>query len=474
MLDKVFNAVSAVRHYPYGERAKRLIIDTPVEVAIGAVLLGSAMTFSGIAHERGKEGQIPLAFSEYRHMRLYHETIGGRTMPVMTNLYATANDSLMQVFEANNLAHNVWGMSHHSFAYELEKKVDTSMRIHMLITDHAQNMPRYSSAARLSIAPMTAAARDLQPAIRALDAAWDEDHDDVYRTEYYSEEECSGTGESRSCHMVQKSRQVYDHTVHTYTYDRQQGERAAALLRDFSARHPNIQVNQQVLMASTTNAENEWAIRESRRRMPGYKAPTQEEYQAYTNTWATGSNYVRLSPGIYDMHTRVRNITPQWSQAAPRARSTRYTTYSSSDSGPQSFQTAEAALSYALTMSNNVGRIDSGMAALGTGIPALQQKIVTYVNAVLHGGEGNPNQLRREILRDARDLYARNYDGGFDTTPANWGMVVLKAVMGLLLGAGLGFGADRLIDRYCAKRGIGHPRPSWQSHMKTPTYRRSF
>lgn len=471
MFEKLFNTVAAIRSFPYREATKRLLIDTPAEIAIGAVAFGSIFGAVSYHKEAAKQGQIPLAFSELGATVFELETQRGIPVPAMTRYYASLNDTLMQVFEANNIAHNTWGISHKSFAYELEKKVETTMRIHTLITDYAARMPADAQKARVSITPMTKAARDIAPAIKALDAAWDEDHDDYYRTEYYTEQECSGVGQDRVCHTVTKSRQVYDYTVHTYTYDRQQGELAARLLRDFMQRNPDIRVNEELITAWKTEAENEWAIRESRKRLPGYKEPTQEEYLRYTNTWATGSNFAVLAPKVYDQHGKLGGITPRWAAAAPKAKSDRYRTYSRSDSGPQEFQIAEAALSYAVSISRDVNTIDGGMAAGGKDVPALQKKIVTYVNAVLHGGKGDPDTLKGEIMQEARALYTKNYAGGFDMYPAKWGMVVLWTVLGLMAGGAVGLGADRLLDRHVARRGQQHPRLPWQSHMKDPGYR---
>lgn len=474
MLSKAFNLIAALRAYPYRQTAKRLILETPIEIAIGAVALGGVCGISSFNHESAKQGQIPLAFSEINQTILYVERIGGKTVPPLTRYYSSVNDALMQVFEANNISYNSWGPAHEHFARELEYKTDRAFRIHTQITEYAARMPELARKARESIAPMTEAARDLQPAIAALDKAWDADHDDVYRTEYYTEEECSGSGESRSCTMVTKSRQVYDHTVHTYTYDRAAGVRAAALLQDFMRKHPDLDIKQPLILAWQTNAENEWAMRESRRRLPDYKELTQADYMRLTNTWASGSTYVTLTPGIWDAHGKLKTITPKWAAAAPAAHSDSYTTYSSSDAGPQSFQTAEAALSYAVHISKDINRIDSGMAAAQTGIPALHKKILEYIAVSLDRKPGDPDKLKSEIMRDARAIYSANYAGGFDTQPAKWGMVVLWSVLGLLGGAGLGFGADRLIDRFYGSRGQQRPRPSWQQHMTTPRYTRRF
>lgn len=466
-MQQLRDTFNTLKNYPYLSRGKQLILDTPIEVPIGAVAIGAAFCIASFGHENAKRGQIPLAFSEISQTTLYHQTIGGQPVPPLTRFYSVTNDVVMQVFEANNMAHNMWGNRPDRFAYELEKKVDQSLRVHTLISDYAPQMQGIGNAAREPLAPMRAAARDAAPVIEALDKAWDEDHDDVYRTEYYTEQECTGSGETQSCSMVTKSRQVYDYTIHTYDYDARQGRLAVQLLQDFMRRHPEIAIPEGLLMVTATNAENEWAMRESRRHLPGYEALREEDYLRFANTWATGSNYAVLTPKVIAAHQGVAQKTPQWATAAPRSRDHRYRTNSRSDSGPREFQVAEAALAYAVDLARNVNRIDGGIVTAQRDIPILNQKIIQYVDAVLHGGEGDTKRLRRDIMQLARNIYAKNYAGGFDTTPANWGMVVLWTVLGMAGGGGLGFGADRLITYLYQRRGAEKPRPSWQ--RKAPT-----
>lgn len=462
MLTKIFNALHTARHYPYRARSKQLILETKIEVALGAVVLGGVFGAVSYNHEAAKQGQIPLAFSEIAQIKRDSDTVAPLTL-----YYASVNDTLMQVFEANNISYNAFGQDNRHFARELEYKVDRAFRIHTQIREYAMSVPDRARNARHSIAPMTAAARDIQSAIGALNAAWDDDHDDKYRTEYYTERECS-TGKDPVCRDVTKSRQVYDYTIHTYTYDRAQGERAAQLLQDFMRNHPDLKIDEYLILAKATNAENELAMWQSRRLLPDFKELTPEDYLRLANTFATGSTYTTLTPSIWTAHKSLSDATPKWVEAAPRARSDRYRTYSRIDSGPASFQLAEAALSYATTLSTDINRIDSGMAAAEGGIPALHRTILEYIAVTLDKKPGDADDLRDQVMDQAREIYAANYAGGFDTTPSEWGMVVLWAVLGLMAGGGLGLGADRIIDRYCAKRGINHPRPSWQEHMKKP------
>ena len=70
-----------IRTYPYKTKIKDAVLNTPIEVAIGAVALSAAFGTVSFNMEQAKRGQIPLAFSEISQTELYHETIGGQPVP---------------------------------------------------------------------------------------------------------------------------------------------------------------------------------------------------------------------------------------------------------------------------------------------------------------------------------------------------------------------------------------------------------
>lgn len=429
-----------------------LIHETPIEVPIGAGILAVIFGVSSYLHEDSKRGQIPLAFSEIGQTEFHLTTLRGIKVPPLTKYYSVANDVTMKVFEASNLGYK-WGVGKawdrtNRIAYEMEKKVDPALRIHTQIPEYAARMEHIAAEAGQSLAPAVAALEDIKPAITALDKAWHDTHRDIYRTEIYTEMVCSSDGRGgSSCSPQIRTRQVYDYTIHTYTYDKKQGELAAALLRDFMRKHPDIRIPEALLLVDQTGAENEWSMRESRKDMPGYEGIKGDEYVTLANTWATGSNYNVLMPKAYEAHGKLMGKAPEWEQVKARAGSHRYRTSSRSDSGPREFQVAEAALRYAVDMARNIERTSGGIERARTDIPLLSRKIVEFVDVELHGKPGNADTLRHEIMDLARDIYSRNFAGGFDTQPFKPMHIVLWAVVGLLAGGGLGYGADRLIER---------------------------
>ncbi len=372
----------------------------------------------------------------------------GRDIPVppLTMIYSAANDVPMMVFEANNIGYKWDKRFLNGFAYEVEKKVEPTMRIHTLISDWAPKFPGMARKALNSIEKMTSASNELPPIIDALDKAWEDEHHDRYHTEVYFTTSCTSNGKTTSCSQQMHTRQVYDYTDHYYNYNRQAGELASRLLKDFVRKHPDIRIDEKLLLVPETNAENEWAMRQSR---PAVKHEDwkQDDYLKLANTWATGSNLAILSPVAYKDHLGLLERTPQWNSARLSARSESYRTYRHSDAGPQEFQIAEAALSYAVEMSDSINRISGGIKYAGDNVPLLSRKIQQYVNVALHGEKGDEKALKQEVMTMAGEIYKRNYAEGFDIDPFKVGHIILWGVLGALAGAGAGFGADRLISK---------------------------
>ncbi|MCD8566489.1 MAG: hypothetical protein LRY36_00920, partial [Alphaproteobacteria bacterium] len=406
------------------DKTAKLIRETSIEIAIGAgigLVFGVAASYM---HEDSKRGQIPLAFSEIgqtKRVLSWHD----QKVPPLTMFYSVTNDVAMKVFEASNKGY-AWSIGSafsrpNRIAYEMEKKIDPSMRFHTQIPEYAAQMPEIGKAALQSILPAMKASMAIKPAIVALDKAWDEYHSDVYRTETYTEQNCSTDGKgNRSCTTEVKTRQVYDHTIHTYTYHKNQGELASQLLNAFQQAYPSVHIDEELLLVPQTNAENEEAMRNSRKNLSGYEALKGDDYLKLTNVWATGSNYHVLMPRAEKNHAKLLETTPVWGKAKNSARSHRYTTYSHSDSGPREFRIAEAALEYAQAMAQNIDRTSTGIALAQAQIPLLSEKIKQFVNVELHGAPGNSSRLLNEIMYETRAIYDKNFAGGFDTQPFKW------------------------------------------------------
>ncbi|MDE1153010.1 MAG: hypothetical protein PW788_10785 [Micavibrio sp.] len=424
------------------DKVKRFIYETPVEIAIGAVLFGTIAGVSSYEVQKGKEGQIPLAFSEIEQTTRDFAA-KGQPVPPLTLLYSLTNDATMKVFESNNIA-LAKDETNKTFARELETRIDPDFKTHMLISEISAEMPKDAGAALGSVSDLIAAVKELPPIMAALDASWSESHRDVTHTVYDPVRSCDSKGQN--CTTTYVPREVYDYTIHDYDYNAQQGQYSARLLQDFVAAHPKLDVTEQLHYASKTHADNENAMAQSMRNLLKGKPPTPEQALGFANTWARGSNLVKYLPTIRSRTAELPGLSSSWTAALETAHSETYRTYSHSDNGPSEYRAAQAALGHTTTIQESSARITGGIRDAGYAIPALTQQIKTYIDVAEGRKPGDADKLRGEVMKTARDIYNQNFENGFDVQPFKWWAIALFTVLGAGMGAGAGAGVDKYLN----------------------------
>jgi len=170
------------------------------------------------------------------------------------------------------------------------------------------------------------------------------------------------------------------------------------------------------------------------------------------NTWATGSNFTAYFPEAVEGRNTLDRLEPSWQRALRTAESTSYRNRSRTSSGPDEFQTAEAIMENGSKVSKSMQDIGDAIIMAGAKIPELSAMIDQYNKAVLHGGKGDPDKLRGDILETAQDVYATNFARGFDVYPFSWGMIILLTLAGAAVGALAGAGVDTALERYEARQ----------------------
>lgn len=411
-------------------------------IAVGAILVG--LTSFGVDYHlnKEKEGRIPLAFSEFSHILRDHAR-KGQPVPPLTRFYAALNDGLMNVFEANNVALRT-SRSHKTFASELEVNTDPSLRVHRQIGEFAAELPDDAKAAIASLDKLVKAKRDLAPALSDLQQTWDESHHDVTHTEYHTDTSCDANGD---CTTSVEAEEVYDYTIHKYTYNSEYGLSADLNAQSFLQKNPDLNIHERLYFVSKTEAENEYAIEKSMAGKLENRIPNQQELLKFANIWATGSNYMRYMPVIMSSHKGFSNISPIWSKAALTAKSERYITYSHNDDGPEEYQIEKEMQGHAEKMDRGISTIVNGIEMAGYAFPALHNKINQYIGVVLDKKPGDPDKLRSEIMKEAVSIYKANFSGGLDVQPFKWREVALVTLIGSLGGGLIGFGAQVVADK---------------------------
>ncbi len=425
------------------QKALQVVYDTPIEIAIGAVIFGSAIGGYTYHLNNAKQGQIPLAFSEIEST-IEDFAKEGRTVPPLTRVYSLTSDVAMKVSESNNIA-MAKGGSHEDFADELRTRVEPTLKKHALISEYAAQLRTDSANALASLGKIVEAAKDAPAVSSAFDSAWTSSHRDHYYTQVYPSTSCNSKGQ---CSTTMKTRQVYDYTTHTFTYYPEHGARAAQLLADFVQKHPDVKIEERLQLATRTSPANEAAMEPSLKERLKDKIPTKADILGYANTWAVGSNFTTYTPAIKQNHGALEDALPAWQSGKDSAKSASYRTKRRSDSGPREFQIAERAKNAAAELHNASRKITDGIRAAGQEVPVLEAKIRNYIEVVDGNKKGDANKLRVDVMSSTRSIYERNFENGFDLNPFKWAQVILFAVIGIFAGCLVGTGADRYIDHW--------------------------
>jgi len=422
---------------------KGFLKDTKAEVAIGAGIgLLIALPIS-IRYENMKGKMIPLAFSEISQIEREADKQKTEVGP-LTRYYSSTNDLTMKVFESWNHANqfSLLGSNTHSFARELENRVDPTMRIHHYeIGDFTKALPEQADAALNQLKDFLDVLGKIKQVNNNFEAAWSDSHVDIGHFDPHTYTDSDGNTHTDMIY-------VYDYTIHSYSYDKKSGEAASISLDDLLAKHPRLELKEKFMVSPVTNADNEYAIEKSMEKKLKGKRLGPEELVRYAGTWAHGSTLNTNIPRITEMMYALNSDSPLWNRVKTRAHSTSYITFSQSDSGPIEFQVAEQALDDGLTLDRNISQIKEGIDFVKAFAPNLHQKIVEYVDVTLNGKKGDSGSLKRQILSGAQKAYAKNFKGGLDVHPSKWYMVILWSLAGAAAGAGIGFGADWLGERF--------------------------
>ncbi len=352
-------------------KTKQVLRDTPAEVAIiGTIGLMVGLGL-GWQHEAAREASIPVGFSEIHQMER-EAGAEGRQIGPMARYLADANDMTMNVFNAWNTANKrtMAGSPVPNFASELDFNAGQKMRIHHYELPHYfKALPNEADAARRLLAPYDQVRGQAADANSQLSRTWDESHHDVTHTEWHTRTVNDGNGRS---HTETDSEQVYDHTNHSYSYDRAHGEAASTSLDALAQKGRAASFTEDMRTAKQTNAEGEYAAEKSR----GLRqVPSPEEALKYARAWKDGSTLMTNLPVLHARLGDLARDADQWRGEKSRAHDEHYTTTSRSDSGPREYQTVERALSHGRDLERSVSEVLEGVDYTRAVTPVLEAKI---------------------------------------------------------------------------------------------------
>lgn len=418
-----------------------------ISLVMGLVLTITLLIF--IPKEIKHSKLLPLGFSEVEQIE-YDLDRKGKTIDPITEYYAKLNDVIFKVFECWNtsLEFGVMGNNNEAFARELQSRKD--QKRYKYEFDLFETLPKTIDRV---MKKLKAHKFDLRPTLRNVEVqfgkAWDEEHDDEYRQETYTTTDEDGNVEIHT-------HQVYDHTDHTYTYHKKEGEDAYQLGMKMLKSFYNICWPGRLFRPSKTNAEGEYATDKSRRKV--LARHKQADLIQIATKWNEGALYNEVKGDIL-AYNGMYALMKNWEKNKDKAKSVSYETNSSSDAGPVGFQNVKNIRDLANRVLYGINTLVFSLNTTKGQLPILKRKIDEYIAVVLDGKKGNPKFLRREIISMSKEMYKRNFPKGLDLETFRIGLLLLWFFLALTVGFGIGYGLKRLCEeedsygynRYCRR-----------------------
>lgn len=427
---------------------KYLLEKTSIEIALFAVLWAGIAWYNQYNNESRRADKIPLAFSEIGQIERDAAREWRKIWPIAA-YSMRLNDMCMKIFEAYNHSRYTFVPSYETkkFSSELYDARDFRHIYKYNLHDLVDTLPSYIPQVQQHLSTYKTALTQLTPANHNMEKSRDEDHDDQYRTETKTRTTYDKDGNPNGTETY--TEQVYDHTIHTYDYNKKQGELGAKQLNALFAEIPVLQLNEQIKTTSQTNADGEYAAERSREIWPGNRL-TVEQLLEIANTWFSWSTIMSNTNNISKLYPQLHTQTKQRNMDKKTAQSDRYTTYSSSDNGPREFQTAKNTANVGKQIENSINEILASIQLTQDKIPILAEKIKAFSGADLDAyvtSERESKQLEEEILMITKEIYQANFKEGVNVDRFRRGMVFLFGLIGLIAGGVVWAGIDYIGQR---------------------------
>ncbi|MCA9478602.1 MAG: hypothetical protein KC535_05635 [Nanoarchaeota archaeon] len=420
----------------------RRLRTSAIEVAIFASLGVSSALMMAHQHENERKKTIPLAFSEIG--QLIRDTQKKEdTLSLVNEYLPKTNDLCMKIFEAYDESNSLGGLSHTRFANELDHHMNLNNIYRYNLRDLIKEVPVLSGKI-LEEKKQFVVARDFSKVLEGVSSGiWSEYHHDNYHTETTTYTDSDGEEHEESV-------QVYDDTDHSYTYHRNKGELSSELGFEFLEKFPDLTI-EDLSLASKTNADGEYAAEKTRKNKKSFD---EKDYLNFSRKWYAGSTLVLSAREIEDDYAALQKDVPDWERNKSTARSTSYTTTSSTDSGPKEYRSANRLHGSAYSMKQDLNEFVLSLEKTRDEVAQLEGMIDKYIHDAYGFSEFSSNfqkkrvlaNERKEILGTAKDIYRSTFKDGVDLHDYRVWYVALLGLAGLLGGAAIGVGVDYLGD----------------------------
>ena len=447
----------------FWDKFKHTLRTTSIEILILALIGGGIGFYLSFKAEKRREGNIPIGFSEISQIER-DAVAKDSQLSELNKFLPLVNDFFMKIAESWNNAHqkkstvpisDIYAGSekpskrtlYTRFAENLYPRMNIQFRqYHYELKDIVDLLPVLANAVIKGLSDYRTVGQSLPAVINNFDRAWDYDPDHKYKTEVRTR---TGIDMDGNPTVEIYTEEVYSHTIHTYDYHQEYGNKASYQLTALVSKYPVLKLKKGLMIASETHEEGRRAAAESRRK----KSPeTEEEYRMIASIWRKGSTLKIAVDNINPVWPVLVRGADNWSSVKDNVwKNTngknryRYRTNRRSNPGPKEYQVAETNLQNARQVKQNIDQMFQGINYVKTQIPLLEQKIKEIIDIEVERViQGDSKKLTDDIISIAREMYELNFSKGFDVKGFRAGMVVLFSFLGIIAGIGLGILWDRL------------------------------
>ncbi|MFH1637286.1 MAG: hypothetical protein ABIB71_02570 [Candidatus Woesearchaeota archaeon] len=411
--------------------------------ALSALGAGIAL-YSSIRHEMKKTRRIPLAYSEIRQIELEARERGEKLGDI-TKFLTSTNDLCMQVFDAYNESYTgKFAMSPRGLGSSLAQKYSRSTQgstLKELLSNSVTNAKQLKKNLSIHIKVL----KELNKISSSLNSAWSESHVDHYRTEVYMAVETYTDAKGNShVKVVPRTRQVYDHTEHTYQYDKSSGIEAANNLKDMFKQIPKLSPIEKIATAGKVSLEGKEAARKSR----GENSKlSEEDFLRISNMWCNGTRHDDNLELVVGEYSGLENEAAAWDTAKDTAQAYyHYITHSTTDSGPRQYRVAKQTLHTAQSIAGRIGGTVNAINLVMGKVPELETSLEDYLRLTLERikDKKEEKRLKENIMEETKGMYSSIFSEGIDMDRFKEWKVALWTAAGAGSGLGLGYLVDYL------------------------------
>jgi hypothetical protein len=380
-----------------------------------------------VKEENERSSLIPMSFSEISQIEKDNKT--NMNEYPLTEYYAKLNDACMNIFEAYNLSKEI--DIDKSLAHEFENITEIEFKVYhynltILVTNILDLIDKKVYIKCKSLFDLYNNSLNIN---KNLNNAWTDNHHDVTHIETRTSTYTDSDGNTQ---IETYYEEVYDYTIHTYTFFNNYAIQAQNILNQINN---NFYYPEELKIASHTHADGEYAVTSSWKNFN--KDVNSTNLADIINSWNLRTTYMINKTEILNKYNYILQNKENYINSISASHSIEYKTYSHSDSGPTEFQINENMKNKTYTLCIYISEILNAINFTKNNLLKVYKDIKEYEEIVLDSKKGNKNKLQNDILVLSKEIYIKNFKVNYIQGYFNYTKILGLVLLGLMIYGGI-------------------------------------